>query len=80
MHETEMTSSIVVSKSFNASATKGSRVHNSCGVAGNFVIMTALRSKILTLRDLLDLSPCFGSASLNEVLFLSLLMQSAVFL
>ncbi|XP_049402275.1 uncharacterized protein LOC125866035 [Solanum stenotomum] len=72
MHETEKTSSIVVSKSFNASATKGSRVHNSCGVAGNFIIMTALRSKILTLRDLLDLSPCFGSASLNELLILTL--------
>ncbi|KAG5579314.1 hypothetical protein H5410_049941 [Solanum commersonii] len=72
MHETEKTSSIVVSKSFNASATKGSRVHNSCGVAGNFVIMTALRSKILILRDLLDLSPCFGSASLNELLILTL--------
>ncbi|XP_015055300.2 uncharacterized protein At4g04980-like [Solanum pennellii] len=72
MHETEKTSSIVVSKSFNASATKGSRVHNSCGVAGNFVIMTALRSKILTLRDLLDLSPCFGSASLIELLILTL--------
>ncbi|XP_055808097.1 uncharacterized protein LOC129876638 [Solanum dulcamara] len=72
MHETEKTSSIVVSKSSNANATKGSRVHNSCGVAGNFVIMTALRSKILTLRDLLDLSPCFGSASLNELLILTL--------
>ncbi|XP_059291024.1 uncharacterized protein LOC132044538 [Lycium ferocissimum] len=72
MHETGKTSSIIVSKSSNASATKGSRVHNSCGVADNFVIMTALRSKTLTLRDLLDLSPCFGSASVNELLILTL--------
>ncbi|KAJ8534903.1 hypothetical protein K7X08_016631 [Anisodus acutangulus] len=72
MHGTEKTSSIIVSKGFNASATKGCRVHNSCGVAGNFIIMTALRSKILTLRDLLDLSPCFSSASVNELLILTL--------
>nr|XP_016481911.1 PREDICTED: protein diaphanous homolog 1-like [Nicotiana tabacum] len=68
--ETQKTPSIIVSKSL--SATKGSRVHNSCGVADNFIIMTALRSKILTLRDLLDLSPCLGSASVNELLILTL--------
>ncbi|OIT06172.1 uncharacterized protein A4A49_08024 [Nicotiana attenuata] len=68
--ETQKTPSIIVSKSL--STTKGSRVHNSCGVADNFIIMTALRSKTLTLRDLLDLSPCLGSASVNELLILTL--------
>ncbi|XP_016493098.2 uncharacterized protein LOC107812484 [Nicotiana tabacum] len=68
--ETKKTPSIIVSKGY--STTKGSRVHNSCGVADNFIIMTALRSKILTLRDLLDLSPCLGSASVNELLILTL--------
>ncbi|KAK4361082.1 hypothetical protein RND71_020034 [Anisodus tanguticus] len=34
--------------------------------------MTELRNKILTLRDLLDLSPCIGSASVNELLLFTL--------
>ncbi|PHT35897.1 hypothetical protein CQW23_23597 [Capsicum baccatum] len=72
IHETEKTSSITVSTNSNVTATKGSGVHNSCGVADNFVIMTALRSKTLSLRDLLDLSPCFASASVNELLILTL--------
>ncbi|KAL6546631.1 hypothetical protein OROMI_022352 [Orobanche minor] len=51
---------------------KESAVRSSCGVAGNFVTMTALKNKISTLRDLLDFSPCIGSASVNELLMLTL--------
>ncbi|CAA0817901.1 Unknown protein [Striga hermonthica] len=48
---------------------KGSSpVQSSSGVAGNFVTMTELRNKITTLRDLLDFSPCVGSASVSELL------------
>ncbi|KAL0442793.1 UNVERIFIED_CONTAM: hypothetical protein Slati_2002000 [Sesamum latifolium] len=51
---------------------KASTVCNSSGVAGNFVTMTELRNKISTFRDLLDFSPCVGSASVNELLVLTL--------
>ncbi|XP_016437961.2 uncharacterized protein LOC107763965 [Nicotiana tabacum] len=68
--EKNKTPAIAISKSFKSS--KGSTVRNSCRVAGNFIIMTELRNKILTLRDLLDLSPCIGSASVNELLILTL--------
>ncbi|XP_016481641.2 uncharacterized protein LOC107802627 [Nicotiana tabacum] len=68
--EKNKTPAIAISKSFKS--TKGSTVRNSCRVAGNFIIMTELRNKILTLRDLLDLSPCIGSASVNELLILTL--------
>ncbi|KAG8385587.1 hypothetical protein BUALT_Bualt03G0060700 [Buddleja alternifolia] len=56
------------SNSKNASNMKPSKVSNSCVVAGNFVTMTELRNKISTFRDLLDFSPCTGSASVNELL------------
>ncbi|KAK4340583.1 hypothetical protein RND71_039084 [Anisodus tanguticus] len=48
-------------------ATKRPTFHNSLGVASNFRIMTGIQNKILTLRDLLDLSPCDGSESANEL-------------
>ncbi|KAM3251640.1 hypothetical protein P3L10_005710 [Capsicum annuum] len=67
--EKKKTPPIPVSKSFKS---KGSTVRNSCRVAGNFIIMTELRNKILTMRDLLDLSPCIGSSSVNELLILTL--------
>ncbi|KAM3380038.1 hypothetical protein P3S68_005611 [Capsicum galapagoense] len=67
--EKKKTPPIAVSKSFKS---KGSTVRNSCRVAGNFIIMTELRNKILTMRDLLDLSPCIGSSSVNELLILTL--------
>ncbi|CAN4078987.1 unnamed protein product [Withania somnifera] len=66
--EKKKTNPIAVSKSFKS---KGYTIHNSCRVAGNFIIMTELQNKILTLRDLLDLSPCIGSASVNELLILT---------
>ncbi|PHT61572.1 hypothetical protein T459_34575 [Capsicum annuum] len=67
--EKKKTPPIAVSKIFKS---KGSTVRNSCRVAGNFIIMTELRNKILTMRDLLDLSPCIGSSSVNELLILTL--------
>ncbi|KAM3251641.1 hypothetical protein P3L10_005711 [Capsicum annuum] len=67
--EKKKTPPIPVSKSFKS---KGSTVRNSCRVAGNFIIMTELRNKILTMRDLLDLSPCIGSSSVNGLLILTL--------
>ncbi|XP_059283542.1 uncharacterized protein LOC132037098 [Lycium ferocissimum] len=53
-------------------ATKSPTFHNSIGVASNFRIMTGIQNKILTLRDLLDLSPCDGSESANELLISTL--------
>nr|GMD09038.1 formin-like protein 12 [Ipomoea batatas] len=52
--------------------TKGTTERKPCGLASNFMIMTELRNKTLTLRDLLDLSPCIGSASVHELLILTL--------
>lgn len=46
---------------------KASTVRSSSGVADNFVTMTELRNKLSTFRDLLDFSPCLGSASLIQV-------------
>lgn len=47
---------------------------SSGGVAGNFVSMTEIRNKVSCFRDLLDLSPCLGSATLPEVMILVLLV------
>nr|GMD06854.1 protein diaphanous homolog 1-like [Ipomoea batatas] len=52
--------------------TKGTTERKPCGFASNFMVMTELRNKTLTLRDLLDLSPCIGSASVHELLMLTL--------
>ncbi|KAL0363347.1 UNVERIFIED_CONTAM: COP1-interacting protein 7 [Sesamum calycinum] len=60
------------STSKNARHMKASTVCSSNAVAGNFVTMTELRNKISTFRDLLDFSPCVGSASVNELLVLTL--------
>ncbi|KAI8000003.1 Uncharacterized protein LOK49_LG09G00645 [Camellia lanceoleosa] len=46
---------------------KGSKVHNSNSATSVFLKMEELRKKILTFRDLIDLPPCVGSASANEV-------------
>ena len=37
------------------------------GVASNFAPLSEIRNKIACLRDLLDFSPCSGSATLLEV-------------
>ncbi|KAL1537506.1 hypothetical protein AAHA92_30012 [Salvia divinorum] len=42
------------------------------GVAGNFASLTEIRNKIACFRDLLDFSPCSGSATLLELLVLTL--------
>ncbi|CAN4116620.1 unnamed protein product [Withania somnifera] len=52
--------------------TRSPTFQNSCGVASNFRIMTGIRNKIIALRDLLDLSPCDGSESANELLISTL--------
>ncbi|XP_057497667.1 chromatin-remodeling ATPase INO80-like [Actinidia eriantha] len=46
---------------------KGFKVHNTSSVAGNLITMAELRTKVLAFRDLIDLSPCVGSASANEL-------------
>ncbi|CAL5408748.1 unnamed protein product [Camellia sinensis] len=46
---------------------KGSKVHNSNSATSVFLKMEELRKKILTFRDLIDLPPCVGSASANEL-------------
>ncbi|CAI9087523.1 OLC1v1021606C3 [Oldenlandia corymbosa var. corymbosa] len=50
----------------------GSTVRNSSGVAKNFIRTTDIRKKILTFRDLLDLSPCISTATVNELLIWTL--------
>ncbi|XP_047973420.1 uncharacterized protein LOC125215877 [Salvia hispanica] len=42
------------------------------GVASNFAPLSEIRNKIACLRDLLDFSPCSGSATLLELLVLTL--------
>lgn len=56
----------------NLKGQKGSKISNSCGVAGNFVIMTDIKNKISIFRDLLDFAPCSGSATVTELLILTL--------
>ncbi|XP_073125612.1 uncharacterized protein [Henckelia pumila] len=56
----------------NTKGLKGSKISNSHGVAGNFVTMTDLKNKISTFRDLLDFAPCSGSATVTELLILTL--------
>ncbi|XP_073030503.1 uncharacterized protein [Primulina eburnea] len=56
----------------NKKGLKGSKISNSCGAAGNFVTMTDLKNKISTFRDLLDFAPCSGSATVTELLILTL--------
>ncbi|GAV74431.1 hypothetical protein CFOL_v3_17911, partial [Cephalotus follicularis] len=47
---------------------KGSRMDSSCGWTGNFISMVELRKKIMVFRDIIDLPPCDGSASVNELM------------
>ncbi|KAG9158721.1 hypothetical protein Leryth_024016 [Lithospermum erythrorhizon] len=61
-----------VNKSKNNKEMKGSTIRNSCGVAGNFIMMEELRTQISTLRDLLDFAPCPGSSQISELLMWSL--------
>lgn len=37
------------------------------GKTGNFILIMELRKKIMTFRDLIDLPPCDGSASIDEL-------------
>ncbi|KAF8409313.1 hypothetical protein HHK36_005387 [Tetracentron sinense] len=46
----------------------GLTIDNSCGWAGNFVLIMELRKKILTFRDIIDLPPCDESGSINELM------------
>ncbi|XAR59137.1 hypothetical protein NMG60_11014800 [Bertholletia excelsa] len=45
----------------------GSSVQSSGNVAGDKMIMVELRKKLLTFRDLMDLSPCISSSSTHEL-------------
>jgi len=44
--------------------TIGSRFGYTCS---NLILLMELRKKIMTFRDIIDLPPCDGSASINEV-------------
>ncbi|XP_019162847.1 PREDICTED: uncharacterized protein At4g04980 [Ipomoea nil] len=68
----EKRTKVVSTKKSSKKVKKGSKVRRSPVEAANFIIMTELRNKILTFRDLLDLSPCIGSASVNQLLVLTL--------
>lgn len=57
----------------NKNEVKNVKKDNSRGWAGNFILMMELRKKILTFRDIIDLPPCDGSASINEVFLLFML-------
>lgn len=54
---------------------QGISIGSSFGNAGNLILAMELRNKILSFRDILDLPPCDGSASINEVSFLFLFLQ-----
>lgn len=51
----------------NPREAKGFKVHNSHSVAGNFITMAEVKTKVLNFRDLIDLPPCAGTASANEL-------------
>ncbi|KAM7500820.1 hypothetical protein LguiA_025234 [Lonicera macranthoides] len=56
-----------VSKNAGENCKGPTLVCKSRGVASNFVTITELRKKIMTFRDLLDLPPCIGSISLDNL-------------
>ncbi|EYU27941.1 hypothetical protein MIMGU_mgv1a0188961mg, partial [Erythranthe guttata] len=60
------------SKNNNGRNMKASTVSSTSGVAGNFITMTELRNKISIFRDLLDFSPCSASASVTQLLVLTM--------
>lgn len=64
----------------NQDEKKGLTVRDTSGLTGNFVKMTEIRNKLLTFRDLLDLSPCVGSASVNEVHLLPCVLKGLLLL
>ncbi|KAG6641171.1 uncharacterized protein At4g04980 [Carya illinoinensis] len=47
---------------------QGISIGSTFGNAGNLILAMELRNKILSFRDILDLPPCHGSASINELL------------
>ena len=45
----------------------GLKMDHTRGSAGSFILMMELRKKVFAFRDIVDLPPCGGSASINEV-------------
>ncbi|EEF43224.1 hypothetical protein RCOM_0934880 [Ricinus communis] len=46
---------------------KGPKMERSRRCTGNFILMMEFRRKIFTFRDIIDLPPCDGSESINEL-------------
>ncbi|KAJ8761653.1 hypothetical protein K2173_004429 [Erythroxylum novogranatense] len=51
---------------------KGPKTDLSHGSAGNFILMVELRKKIFSFRDIIDLPPCNGSATINELVLVTM--------
>ncbi|KAI3905697.1 hypothetical protein MKX01_007189 [Papaver californicum] len=52
----------------NQKEVNGPTVHRSCGWASNFLSMVELRRKILSFRDIIDLTPCDTRVPIKELL------------
>ncbi|XP_041995915.1 uncharacterized protein LOC121746051 [Salvia splendens] len=67
--ETKKIPSIITSR--NVNVMNAPTVSSPRGVAGSLGSLTEIRNKIGCFRDLLDFSPCAGSATLLELLVLT---------
>lgn len=54
---------------------QGMAIGGRFGYTSKLILLMELRKKIMTFRDILDLPPCDGSASINEVSFPNFLLQ-----
>lgn len=51
----------------NLKEEQGRTMGGGFGYTSNLILLMELRKKIMTFRDIIDLPPCDGSASINEV-------------
>jgi hypothetical protein len=51
----------------NPKEEQGMTIGSRFGYTSNLILLMELRKKIMTFRDIIDLPPCDGSASINEV-------------
>lgn len=68
-HKLPMQTTKVSNISKNQKPAQSLKTEMSYGKTGNFILIMELRKKIMTFRDLIDLPPCDGSASIDEVVF-----------
>ena len=68
-HKLTMQATKVSNISKNQKPAQSLKTEMPYGKTGNFILIMELRKKIMTFRDLIDLPPCDGSASIDEVVF-----------